>query len=255
MAPSNEKLVRRPGSLKCRSGASSGSPWKSCGRRQPGLTLRRPVPGTSPQAVATARAGAEQRRPSRVLTRLPRMRNGCRPAHGPSTAHQTHRRLPRRLFATRSLWGRRSTIIRRVERRECRGRRGSATPRTWRRPSRPPRLDQVVDPCGRHPVQIGLHHHREQRMVDPPSALEQDGEEAAGAQLGDTITDFGDLEHVGSSSPALAPVQPVGSSTSGPVLGHRTHHPFLTPARGRAPPRRRTRRRSRDGDRPSGRKA
>ena len=34
-------------------------------------------------------------------------------------------------------------------------------------------LDQVVDLPGRDPVQVGLHHHREQRLVDPPPTLEQ----------------------------------------------------------------------------------
>jgi hypothetical protein len=33
--------------------------------------------------------------------------------------------------------------------------------------------DQVVDLPRRDPVQIGLHHHREQRLVDPPPALQQ----------------------------------------------------------------------------------
>ena len=47
------------------------------------------------------------------------------------------------------------------------------------------RLDQVVDLPGRDPVQIGLHDHREQRLVDPPPALEQAGEERPGPQLRD----------------------------------------------------------------------
>jgi hypothetical protein len=32
-------------------------------------------------------------------------------------------------------------------------------------------------------VQVGLHHHREQRLIDPPAPLQQGGEERAGAQL------------------------------------------------------------------------
>jgi hypothetical protein len=32
-------------------------------------------------------------------------------------------------------------------------------------------LDQVVDLARRHAVQIGLHHHREQRLVHPPAPL------------------------------------------------------------------------------------
>jgi hypothetical protein len=34
-------------------------------------------------------------------------------------------------------------------------------------------------------VQIGLHHHGEQGLVDPPSAFQQRGEERSGAQLRD----------------------------------------------------------------------
>ena len=47
------------------------------------------------------------------------------------------------------------------------------------------RLDQVVDLPGRDPVQVGLHDHREQRLVDPAPALEQRGEERPGPQLRD----------------------------------------------------------------------
>ena len=34
-------------------------------------------------------------------------------------------------------------------------------------------------------MQVGLHHHREQRLIDPPAPFEQRREERAGAQLGD----------------------------------------------------------------------
>jgi hypothetical protein len=34
-------------------------------------------------------------------------------------------------------------------------------------------------------VQIGLHHHGEQRLIDPPAALEQRGKKRPGAQLRD----------------------------------------------------------------------
>jgi hypothetical protein len=44
--------------------------------------------------------------------------------------------------------------------------------------------DQVVDLAGGDPVQVGLHHHREQRLVDPAAPLEQAGEERPGPQLG-----------------------------------------------------------------------
>ena len=46
-------------------------------------------------------------------------------------------------------------------------------------------LDQVVDLAGRDAVQVGLHHHGEQRLVDPAAALEQRREERAGAQFWD----------------------------------------------------------------------
>jgi hypothetical protein len=47
------------------------------------------------------------------------------------------------------------------------------------------RPHQVVDLAGAHPMQIGLHHHREQRLVDPAAPLQQAGEERPGPQLGD----------------------------------------------------------------------
>ena len=47
------------------------------------------------------------------------------------------------------------------------------------------RLDEVIDLPRRNPVQVGLHDHREQRLVDPSATFEQAGEERPGAQLGD----------------------------------------------------------------------
>ena len=44
--------------------------------------------------------------------------------------------------------------------------------------------DQVVDLAGADPVQIGVHHHREQGLVDPAATLQQAGEERPGGQLG-----------------------------------------------------------------------
>jgi hypothetical protein len=38
-------------------------------------------------------------------------------------------------------------------------------------------LDQVVDLAGAHAVQVGLHDHREQRLVDPATPLQQRREE------------------------------------------------------------------------------
>ena len=45
-------------------------------------------------------------------------------------------------------------------------------------------LDQVIDLAGGHPVQVGLHHHGEQGLIDPP-ALQQGREERPRAQLRD----------------------------------------------------------------------
>jgi hypothetical protein len=45
--------------------------------------------------------------------------------------------------------------------------------------------DQVVDFAGTHAVHVGLHHHREQRPVDPTPPLENRGEEAPVTQLRD----------------------------------------------------------------------
>jgi hypothetical protein len=44
--------------------------------------------------------------------------------------------------------------------------------------------DQVVDLASAEPVQLRLHHHREQGLVNPAAALQQRGEERPGAQLG-----------------------------------------------------------------------
>ena len=44
--------------------------------------------------------------------------------------------------------------------------------------------DQFVHAAGRHPVDVGLHHHRVQGLVDPPPRRQDAGEERPGAQLG-----------------------------------------------------------------------
>jgi len=46
-------------------------------------------------------------------------------------------------------------------------------------------LDQVIDAAGRDPVDVGLHHHRVQRLVDPAAGFEDHREERAFAELGD----------------------------------------------------------------------
>ena len=59
--------------------------------------------------------------------------------------------------------------------------------------STPKRGDQIVDRAGRHPVDVGLHHHRVERLVDPPARLQDPREEAALAQLGDPQLDVAGL--------------------------------------------------------------
>ena len=44
---------------------------------------------------------------------------------------------------------------------------------------------QLVNLAGRHAVDVGLHHHREQGPVDAPAPLEDGGEERSLPQLGD----------------------------------------------------------------------
>ena len=65
------------------------------------------------------------------------------------------------------------------------------------------RVDQVVDRAGRHPVDVGLHHHRVQGLVDPPARLEDRREERALAQLRDAQLDVTGL---GRQQPRPGPV-------------------------------------------------
>ena len=53
--------------------------------------------------------------------------------------------------------------------------------------------DEVVDRAGRHPVDVGLHHHRVQRLVDAAPWLEDRREERSFAQLGDLQLDVAGL--------------------------------------------------------------
>jgi len=46
------------------------------------------------------------------------------------------------------------------------------------------RPDQVVDLAGADAVQIGLHHHREQRLIDPATPLQQRGKHDPARSLG-----------------------------------------------------------------------
>ncbi len=47
------------------------------------------------------------------------------------------------------------------------------------------RDDQVIDPAGAHALDVGLHHHRVQRHVDPAPRCEQRREERPGPDLRD----------------------------------------------------------------------
>ena len=71
-----------------------------------------------------------------------------------------------------------------------------------RRSERPPtcdprvgaeRDDQVVHAPGRDAVDVGLHHDRVQRLVDPAPRLEDGGEVGALAELGDPQLDVAGL--------------------------------------------------------------
>ena len=72
-------------------------------------------------------------------------------------------------------------------------------------------LDEVVDFPRQDAVQIGFHHHGEQRLVDPPAPFEQGGEERAGPQLRDPQIKFPSGRRQHSSSAAVA----VGSALIG----------------------------------------
>ena len=55
------------------------------------------------------------------------------------------------------------------------------------------RGDQVVHRASRDPVDVGLHHHRIQRLVDPAPRLKDDREERSLAQLRDPQLDIAGL--------------------------------------------------------------
>jgi hypothetical protein len=44
-------------------------------------------------------------------------------------------------------------------------------------------LDQIVDPAGAGAMQVRLHDHREQRLIDPSTSFEEARKEQFGAQL------------------------------------------------------------------------
>ncbi len=73
------------------------------------------------------------------------------------------------------------------------------------------RLDQVVDTAGGDALDVGLHHHRIQRLVDAAAGLEDHRKERPLAELGDPHTDVAGL---GSDQPRTRPV-----AVGGPRLG------------------------------------
>jgi hypothetical protein len=70
----------------------------------------------------------------------------------------------------------------------------SADPRHLRLgdPLQPHRPGHIVDPAGRHPLHIALHHHRGQRPLSPPARLQNRREVASLAQPRDLKLDGAD---------------------------------------------------------------
>jgi hypothetical protein len=60
-------------------------------------------------------------------------------------------------------------------------------------PESTPRADQIVDRPGRDTADVGLHHHRIERLVDPAAGLEDDREERPLPQLRDPRLDVAGL--------------------------------------------------------------
>ena len=80
----------------------------------------------------------------------------------------------------------------------------------------PHRLDQVIDRPGGDATHVGLHHHRIQRLVDPPPRLEDRREERPFAQLRDPQLHVPGLRREQSRSCTVAVGHPrVGALVSG----------------------------------------
>ena len=69
-------------------------------------------------------------------------------------------------------------------------------------------------------MQIGLHDHREQRLVDPPAALQQAGEERPHPQLGDPQLQ---IPSRGRQQPLPVPVA-LGKPRLGPLMWRGADH-------------------------------
>gem|GEM_PF-2259158 len=89
-----------------------------------------------------------------------------------------------------------------------------------RHPAPAERGDQVIHAAGRHPVHVGLHHHRVQRLVDPSARGEDLGEERALAQLRDRQLHIPGL---GGRHPPARPV-PLGRAGLGAFVPGRADH-------------------------------
>jgi hypothetical protein len=72
-------------------------------------------------------------------------------------------------------------------------------------------LDQPIHPPGADPVDIGLLHHRDQRLLGPPARLQERREIAAGPQLGDAQLQL--------TNPGVPGSGPVAVALSHPVWG------------------------------------
>jgi hypothetical protein len=69
-------------------------------------------------------------------------------------------------------------------------------------------------------MQVGLHDHREQRLINPPAALQQAGEERPSAQLGDAQLQIPSRRGQHPWPVAVALGQPLGC----PLVGGGTDH-------------------------------
>jgi len=69
-------------------------------------------------------------------------------------------------------------------------------------------------------MQVGLHHHREQRLINPPAPLQQRGEERACTQLGDAQLQ---IPSGGRQRPGAVAVAQVGARV-GALTGRSTDH-------------------------------
>jgi hypothetical protein len=82
----------------------------------------------------------------------------------------------------------------------------------------PERLDEVINLAGRHSLDVGLDHHRMQRLLGPSAGLQKAWEVAARGDLGDLELDRADARVPRSCPVAVA----VGGSVVGPLVWQRS---------------------------------